>query len=172
GEDGFELYIPADKGGVVFDALLEKSTRDELAMCGLGCRDTLRLEARLHLYGQEMDETTNPFEAGLGWVVKLDKETPFVGQDALRALKAEGVSRRLRGLVIEGRGIIRPGHEIYLGERKVGHVTSGTYSPTLEQSIGLGYIDKDVADEPEVEVEVRGRRLNATITKKSFYTRK
>lgn len=172
GEDGFELYVPAGEGHVVFDALLEQSTREELALCGLGCRDTLRLEARLHLYGQEMDEGTDPFEAGLSWVVKLDKATPFVGQEALSKLKEQGVSRRLRGLIIEGRGIIRPGYDIFVGDHQVGKVTSGTYSPTLEHSIGLGYIDKDFADVPVVEVDVRGRRVEAMTTKKSFYSRK
>jgi aminomethyltransferase len=171
GEDGFELYVPTEGGPTVFDALMACSSRDELVLCGLGCRDTLRLEARLHLYGQEMDETIDPFEAGLSWVVKLDKQTPFVGQSALQRIKAEGVKRRLRGLVIEGRGIIRPGYDIFVGERRVGHVTSGTYSPTLEHSIGLGYIDIDHADLPHVEVDVRGRRLEATVTKKPFYSR-
>src|SRR5690554_2991976 len=81
GEDGFELYVPAQHAAAIFNAIVEETTREELALCGLGCRDTLRLEARLNLYGHEMDEETNPFEAGLSWVVKLDKSTPFVGQD-------------------------------------------------------------------------------------------
>ncbi|MBA2662947.1 MAG: glycine cleavage system aminomethyltransferase GcvT [Bradymonadaceae bacterium] len=172
GEDGFEIYVPAEHAGAVFDALIEATSREELALCGLGCRDTLRLEARLNLYGQEMDEQTNPFEAGLAWVVKLDKSTPFIGQQALTELKAAGPGRRLRGLVVEGRGIIRHGHDIFVDDQKVGVVTSGTYSPTLEQSIGLGYIDVEHAERAKVEVEVRGRRIAAAVTKKAFYSRK
>lgn len=172
GEDGFELYLPAEQGQVVFDALVEGTSRDELALCGLGCRDTLRLEARFNLYGQEMDEQTNPYEAGLGWVVKLDKQTPFVGQQALRRIKEEGVRRRLRGLVVEDRGIIRPGYPIFSGDVQVGVVTSGGYSPTLERSIGLGYFDVDHAELEQVEVEVRKKRLKTTVTKKPFYSRR
>lgn len=171
GEDGFELYVPAEHAAEIFDALVEQTTREELALCGLGCRDTLRLEARLNLYGQEMDETTNPLEAGLGWVVKLDKATRFVGQEALGQIKREGVRRRLRGFVVEGRGIVRSGCEIYAGDVKIGTLTSGTYAPTLERSIGLGYIDVDYADVEKVAIDVRGRRLEATVTTKPFYTR-
>lgn len=171
GEDGFELYVPAAHASTIFDALVEGTTREELALCGLGCRDTLRLEARLNLYGHEMDEQTNPFEAGLSWVVKLDKSTSFVGQDALKQIESEGVRRRLRGFVVEGRGIIRSECEIYLDGSKIGELTSGTYSPTLERSIGLGYIDVEHADASNVEIDVRGRRLAASVTNKPFYRR-
>jgi aminomethyltransferase len=171
GEDGFELYIPAAEGEIVFDALLDAGRDYDLQMCGLGARDTLRLEAKLHLYGNDIDETTNPFEAGLSWVVKLDKATGFVGRDALVDIKEQGVSRRLRGLVLQGRGVIRPGYDLYADGEKVGEVTSGTYSPTLEESIGLGYISVDHANDESVDVDIRGRRIPATLTKKPFYSR-
>ena len=108
GEDGVEIYIPAERAGEVFDALLEAGKAHDLALCGLGCRDTLRLEAKLHLYGQDMDDETNPFEAGLAWTVKLGKEGDFVGKQALVEAKAAGVSKRLRGLVVQDKGVIRP----------------------------------------------------------------
>ena len=171
GEDGFELYIPADEGETVFDAILQAGESYDLQMCGLGARDTLRLEAKLHLYGQDIDETTNPYEAGLSWVVKLDKETDFVGREALADIKEQGVSRRLRGLVLQGRGVIRPGYEIYADDEQVGEVTSGTFSPTLEESIGLGYIEVDHANDEVVDLDIRGRRVAATVTKKPFYSR-
>ena len=171
GEDGVEIYIPAERAGEVFDALLEAGKAHDLALCGLGCRDTLRLEAKLHLYGQDMDDETNPFEAGLAWTVKLGKEGDFVGKQALVEAKAAGVSKRLRGLVVQDKGVIRPGYEVYVGDEQVGVVTSGSYSPTLETSIGLAYIDVAFANHEEVEVAVRKRRLGATLTKKPFYTR-
>jgi len=122
-----------------------------------------------------MDDETDPFEAGLSWTVKLNKEGDFVGKDALLAAKERGVTRRLRGLVVEDKGVIRPGYEVYHGDQKIGEVTSGSYSPTLETSIGLAYIDAEVlrglGDEDRVEVAVRKRRLSAKLTKKPFYTR-
>lgn len=173
GEDGFELYIGAAGGGGarIFDALVEHGADHGLALCGLGARDTLRLEAKYLLYGQDITEETNPLEAGLGWVTKLDKETPFVGQQALRLIKEQGVSRRLRGLRVIGRGVIRPGYEIRLDGQTVGQVTSGSYSPLLETSIGMGYIDAAHAGAEEAEVEVRGRPLAVEVTRKAFYER-
>ncbi|MFP4598712.1 MAG: glycine cleavage system aminomethyltransferase GcvT [Persicimonas sp.] len=171
GEDGFELYIPAEQGEVVFDALLEAGEPFDMALCGLGARDTLRLESKFNLYGQDMDESTNPIEAGLSWIVKLDKDTPFVGQEALRRIKEEGPERRLRGLVLEGKGVIRHGYEILVGDEVVGEVTSGSWAPTLEESIGLGYIDTDFANEPVVDIQIRKRRVPANVTKKPFYKR-
>ncbi len=170
GEDGFELYVGVADGGAVFDAVMERGEEFGLQPCGLGCRDTLRLEAKLLLYGSDMDETTDPFEAGLGWVVKLDQAN-FVGRDALLKKKAEGVTRRLRGLVLRDRGVLRPHYPIMVGERTVGETTSGSYSPTLDKSIGLGWIEVDHANDDTVEVEVRGRRLTTEVTKSPFYKR-
>ena len=171
GEDGFELYAPSDRAAELFEPLLEAGESYEMALCGLGARDTLRLEAMLNLYGQDMTEQNNPYEARLGWTVKLDKETPFVGREALRAIKDEGPDKLLRGLVLEGRGVIRPDYDLYLEDRKIGRTTSGSYAPTLEQSIGLGYIDSDFADVSEVAVEIRNRRLPARLTNEPFYKR-
>jgi len=171
GEDGFELYIPVGSAEAVFDAVVEAGRAHEMAMCGLGCRDTLRLEAKLHLYGQDMDEDTNPYEAGLAWTVKLGKDEDFVGKQALERIKAEGVTRRLRGLVIEGRQAPRTGYAILAGGEEVGQVTSGTYSYTLEHSIGLGYVDVARANDEVVQVQIRKKMVDAKVVKKPFYVR-
>lgn len=171
GEDGFELYADSDDGIVLFDALVETGADYDMALCGLGARDTLRLEAMLNLYGQDMTEQNNPYEARLGWTVKLGKETPFVGREALRSIAERGPDKRLRGLVLEGRGVIRPDYDIYVDDQKVGRVTSGTYAPTLEESIGLGYIDSDYENASEVEIEIRSRRVPASVRDEPFYER-
>ncbi|MEM1349455.1 MAG: glycine cleavage system aminomethyltransferase GcvT [Myxococcota bacterium] len=171
GEDGFEVYAPVESAEVVFDALVAAGRGHGMAMCGLGCRDTLRLEAKLHLYGQDMDEGTNPYEAGLGWTVKLGKAQDFVGKRALERLKAQGVKRRLRGLVVQGRQAPRTGYAILADGAQVGHVTSGTYSYTLEQSIGLGYVDAAHANDEVVQVQIRAKTVDAKVVKKPFYVR-
>ncbi|RAL23573.1 glycine cleavage system aminomethyltransferase GcvT [Lujinxingia litoralis] len=170
GEDGFELYIPQG-GEAIFDMLVERYVPERLALCGLGARDTLRLEARLPLYGQELSTEVNPFEAGLGWVVKLNTGHDFVGKDALIAAKEAGVTRRLRGVRLQGRGVLRPGYPIFVNDTQVGQLTSGGFAPTLDASIGLGYIDIEHADVSAAEVEIRGRRLPVALTKKPFYSR-
>lgn len=171
GEDGFELYLPVSAGAPVFDALVEAGREHGLKLCGLGCRDTLRLEAKLPLYGQDLTDETNPLEAGLAWAVKLDTPDDFVGKAALLKVKAEGVTRRLRGFIVQDKGVIRPGYPIYVGDVQVGTVTSGTYSITLDKSIGLGYVQLDYVNEPTAHVEVRQRRLMALLTTKPFYKR-
>jgi len=171
GEDGFELYADAEEAGELFDALVDTGESYEMALCGLGARDTLRLEAMLNLYGQDMTEENNPYEARLGWTVELDKETPFVGREALRTIEERGPEKKLRGLVLEGRGVIRPDYDIYLEDERVGRVTSGTHSPTLEESIGLGYIQSDFANASEVDIEMRGRRVPARVQNEPFYER-
>ncbi len=170
GEDGFELYLPADDGVSVFDALVEDND-GSLTMCGLGARDTLRLEAGLLLHGQDIDESTTPLEAGLSWLVKFDKDSDFVGRDALQTQKDDGVERRLRGLVLEGRGVLRPGYDIEIDGRQVGTLTSGGLAPTLEASVGLGYIDVDCGDTDVVDVAIRSRRVEARIVDPPFYDR-
>ena len=173
GEDGFELYIPTSVGASVFDAVMEAGAAHGITPCGLGARDTLRLEAKMLLYGSDMDDDTDPFEAGLGWVVKLDKPGGFIGKEALERKKAAGVRRRLRGLILQDRGVLRPHYPIfaYAGDAAIGETTSGSYSPTLDQSIGLGWIAVDRANDDVVDVEVRGKRLRAAVTKKPFYKR-
>ncbi len=172
GEDGFEVYIPVAGVKAVFDGLMEAGTPVGMQLCGLGCRDTLRLESKFLLYGNDMNDETNPLEAGLGWVTKLDRATNFVGKSAIQAIKTAGVTRRLRGLVLQDRGVIRHDYPIFVGDKEAGIVTSGGYSPTLEQSIGLGYIAVEHCDAERVDIEIRGRRLSATTTKKPFYKRK
>lgn len=171
GEDGFEVYIPVAGAKAVFEGLMEAGAPVGMQLCGLGCRDTLRLESKFLLYGNDMTDDTNPLEAGLGWVTKLDRATDFVGKSAIQAIKSAGVTRRLRGLVLQDRGVMRHDYPIFVGDKEVGIVTSGGYSPTLEQSIGLGYIAVEHCDAERVDIEIRGRRLSATTTKKPFYKR-
>ena len=172
GEDGVEIYVPIDASDAVFTQVERAGRSFGLQMCGLGARDTLRLEARLHLYGQDLDDETNPIEAGLSWTVKLDTPTDFVGKNALQEIKARGPSRRLRGLeVTEDRGVIRHGYEVFDGEQPIGRVTSGGHSPTLGYSIGLAYLDVDAASLDHVDVAVRRKTLRAKVTKGAFYKR-
>lgn len=172
GEDGFELYIPRDAGADIFERLLKAGEAFDMHLCGLGARDTLRLEAKFNLYGQDMDAKTHPFEAGLGWTVKLNKQTPFVGQEALKKIKEAGLKRRLMGVILQGKGMLRPGYKLFSGEQQIGQLTSGSWAPTLEESIGLGYIDLAFVDAPAVEVQIRKRRVPARLTNKPFYQRK
>ena len=138
GEDGFELYVPADQGPAVWQAL--RAADPELLPIGLGARDTLRLEMKFALYGNDIDETTTPLEAGLGWTVKL-KGDDFIGRDALIAQKAAGLTRRLVAFTLDGRAPARAGYLVVNAEcLPIGHVTSGTRSPSLDQNIGLAYV--------------------------------
>jgi aminomethyltransferase len=168
GEDGFEVYIPVERANDVFDAIVAAGASD-LTMCGLGCRDTLRLEAKFPLYGNDLSDETNPLEAGLSWVVKLDKAEPFVGSEAIRRIKNEGVRRRLRGFILNGRGVPRPHYPIFDGEVQVGELTSGTWSPTLEVGIAMGYVNVGSLSSESIEVGIRKRRVSADLTRKPFY---
>jgi len=143
GEDGFEIYLSPDHASRVWTALLEAGTPDGLVPCGLGARDTLRLEMKYALYGHELTDETNPLEVGLGWITKMGK-ADFVGKDFLTQVKAQGPMRSLVGITGLGRGIPRQGYEIYDAEsnRCIGKVTSGTLSPTLKKPIGIGLIEK------------------------------
>ena len=174
GEDGFELFVPTEGTRAVWDACVQAGA----APIGLGARDTLRLEARLSLYGNDIDETTDPFEAGLGWVVKLDRgpDAPHcVGHDALVAAKAAGPTRKLVGFSVTSRGIVRPGAEVLddAGE-VVGRVTSGGVAPTVGGSIGLAYIPSAMADRTGAPLRLRqrGKELSATLVKGPFYRRR
>jgi aminomethyltransferase len=159
GEDGFEVMLGAEHAEAVWDAL-----RQNAQPAGLGARDTLRTEAGMALYGHEIDTTTNPYEARLGWVVSLGKE--FVGRDALAKLKEEGPARRLVGLLVEPGGVPRPGFPILSDGQPVGKLTSGTYSPSLKRNIGLGYAPVSVS--PPLAVEMRGKPVAADVTKLPF----
>ena len=171
GEDGFELYLdPADAPGI-WDRLMEAGAADGLEPAGLGARDTLRLEAGMALYGHEIDRTTTPWDAGLDWIVKLDKGE-FTGRAALVAAKERGVSRRLVGFEVTGRGIARQGHRLLSDGRDVGFVTSGTFSPTLEKALGMAYVETALAAPgTELAIDVRGKAVPARIVPLPFYKR-
>jgi len=172
GEDGFEIFVDTAAAGQLWDAMIA-SGRDQSAIpVGLGARDTLRLEAGMPLYGNELDRSTTPFEANLGRVVKLDKAGDFVGRTALEKVAREGVARRLVGLVVRGRGVARHGYPVLAGERRTGVVTSGTVSPTVGQAIAMAYVATgDAAPGTMLDVEVRGQRVPAEVVTLPFYRR-
>jgi len=173
GEDGVELFCDWEQAPILWQGLLDAGGDYGIEPIGLGARDTLRLDARLSLYGNDIDETTNPLEAGLGWVVKLDKPN-FVGKDALLAVKAAGLTRTLVGFEMTGRGIARHGYPLLDNEGKpFGVCTSGGPSPTLGKSIGLGYVPVAAsAVGTTILVDCRGKQIPATIVKPPFYKRK
>jgi len=169
GEDGFEVFIANADAAKVWDALLGAGRDAGIKPIGLGARDTLRLEARFSLYGNDIDETTDPIEAGLGWTCKLDKE--FTGRDVIAAKKAAGPKRKLAGLVIEG-GVARHGHEVTHDGDVVGRVTSGTYGPTVEKNIALAYVPTPLSKVgTALAVRIRGKDVPATVVKTPFYRR-
>jgi glycine cleavage system T protein (aminomethyltransferase) len=171
GEDGFEVFVEWARGPETWAALEDAGREHGLQPCGLGARDTLRLEAGMPLYGNELDRETTPFEAGLGRVVKLEKEVDFVGHEAL-AKAAEAPRKRLVGLRVTGRGIARHGHPLWVGDRRTGIVTSGTQSPTLSYPIAMGYVAPgDTEPGTIVEVEIRDARVGAEVVPLPFYKR-
>ncbi len=172
GEDGVELFCAPAHAPAIWRALIDLGRPLGLQPAGLAARDTLRLEARLSLYGNDIDETTNPIEAGLGWVVKLDKGD-FVGREALARVKAEGPARKLVGFEMAGRGIARHGYPILdTSGARVGVCTSGSPAPTLGKSIGLGYVPASMsAVGADLLVDCRGRSVEARVVKTPFYKR-
>ena len=146
-------------------------TEEGLKPCGLGARDTLRFEARLALYGQELTEDISPLEAGIGFAVKTDKEVDFIGKSSLRAQKEEGVKRKIVGIEVTGRGIPRHGYKVFSESGKeIGVVTSGTKSPTLNKSLGLALISAEYAKvDTQLKIEVRNKLIDAVIVKTPFY---
>ncbi len=171
GEDGWELFCANDDAPGLWSALLEEGKADGLVPVGLGARDTLRLEAALPLYGNDLDAETTPLEARLGWVVRLQKPS-FIGRDALLAQRARGIERTLCGFVLAERGIARSGYALQHAGANVGRVTSGTMSPTLGKAIGLGYVPPHCAEVgTALGVEIRGRVLGASVTSLPFYRR-
>ncbi len=173
GEDGFEVYLEAGHAAALWRRTLEVGG-DRVAPIGLGARDTLRLEAGMPLYGNDIDDTTDPFEAGLDFAVKLEKGD-FVGRDALIRRKKEGPTRRLRGFTVDGRRVARQGMDIRQGERVVGRITSGAPSPTLEVPIAMGYLASELTDTSggpeELHVDVRGRLEILKPTPLPFFSR-
>jgi aminomethyltransferase len=170
GEDGFELFVDDDNAVRLWDGLLELGREDGLKPCGLGARDSLRFEPCLALYGHEIDDNINPYEAKLGWVVKLNKGE-FLGSETLQQIKQDGVERKLAGFEITGRGIARGGYEIRnLDGERIGYVTTGMPSPTLGKNIGLGYVPAALAAEgSEFDVIIREKPVRARVVKTPFY---
>jgi len=172
GEDGFELFVDVDRVGAMWDAMLEAGRPFGQVPVGLGARDTLRLEAGMPLYGNELDRATNPFEAGLGRVVKLAKPSDFTGRDALEAVVRDGIRRRLVGLVLRERGIARHGYPVLDADGVTGVVTSGTMSPTLGTAIAMAYVAPAHAEPGTMlAVEIRGARVAAEVVPLPFYKR-
>jgi aminomethyltransferase len=171
GEDGFELYLDAKDALHVWYELLEKGKDLGVKPVGLGARDSLRLEMKYALYGNDIDETTNPFEAGLGWTVKL-KKREFVGKKALEQIKADGPERTLVGFELSDRGIARAGYAVMKDGKKIGEVKSGTMGPTVEKAIGTAYVPAQYAEPgTQFEIEIRGKPVKATVVKTPFYTK-
>lgn len=163
GEDGFELMLPIGEVDRVWRALVVNGVRP----CGLGARDTLRLEAAMNLYGSDMDETLSPLESGLAWTVALaPADRDFIGRDALEALLARGSLRRFVGLVLDAKGVLRGHQKLFDGEREIGEITSGGFSPTLERSIALARVAHDAG--ARLTVDIRGKRLPVQCVKPPF----
>ncbi len=163
GEDGFEIMLPATEAERVWKALNSAG----VTSCGLGARDTLRLEAGMNLYGSDMDESTHPFESGLGWTVALEpRERAFIGREALEAIRARGPQRKLVGLLLEGRGVLRSHQKVVVADAGEGEITSGTFSPTLERSIALARVP--AAAGASVQVDIRGKLHEARIVRPPF----
>jgi aminomethyltransferase len=173
GEDGFEIFVAPDVAPALWGRLMEVGGSRGLVPAGLGARDTLRLEARLCLYGNDMDETTTLVEAGLGWTVSVDEaKGDFVGRAVLEAQKKNGAPRKLVGFEMVGRGIARHGYPVILDNEPAGAVTSGSYAPFLQKNIGLCYLPAARATVGTAfEVDVRGRRVAATVVPTPFYKR-
>jgi aminomethyltransferase len=170
GEDGFELYFAAQDGDKVWDAVFGAGEEFDIEPIGLGARDTLRMEMKYALYGNDIDKTTNPIEAGLSFVTALDKQGGFIGSEVLRRVHEDKPSRRLVCLQMTGGGIPRPHYKIFAGGDEVGEVTSGTMSPSLGTGIAIGYVRRKHAKAgTELTVDIRGTKMPAIVIKPPFY---
>lgn len=168
GEPGFELYFENKHAEQIWEKVFEAGKEFSIEPIGLGARDSLRLEKKMCLYGNDIDQTTNPIEATLGWITKLDSED-FIGKDAIVKIKENGINRKLVAFVLNDSGFPRKDYEIYKNDEKIGHVTSGTVSPILEKGIGLGYVKKEHSKiETEIEIKVRNKFISAKIIKPPF----
>ena len=171
GEDGYEVFVPPASAERVWDAIIAAGKGAGVIPVGLGARDTLRLEASMRLYGNDVDETTTVLEADLEWIVGW-KKADFIGADALRRQKQDGVRRKLSGFEVLDRAIARHGYDAYVGGEKAGVVTSGTHTPYLKKAIGMAYLPVDAsAAGTEFEIDVRGRRVRAQVVAMPFYKR-
>jgi len=172
GEDGFEIYTTHSQPEKIWDAILEEGKKYGLKPAGLGARDTLRLEAKMMLYGNDIDETTTVLEADLGWMVKFDKPD-FLGKEALLKQKNEGIKRKIVGFEIKGRGIARPHYPVFINGNKVSEVTSGTFAPYLKKSIGLTYLPIEYTEiGTQFEIGIRDNLVKAEVVPTPFYKRK
>ncbi|HET9830072.1 MAG TPA: glycine cleavage system aminomethyltransferase GcvT [Vicinamibacterales bacterium] len=171
GEDGFELFVPPQQADRVWQAILASGEPHGLIPCGLGARDTLRLEAGMRLYGNEIDETTTALEADLGWIVAWNKGQ-FVGAETLRAQKVGALTRKLIGFELTDPGVARHGYDVYVDGSRIGKVASGTQTPTVKKSIGMTYVPIAFAGHgQEFEIDIRGRRAHARVVPLPFYRR-
>lgn len=172
GEDGFEIYTESEYAESIWNLLLEYGRDEGLLPAGLGARDTLRLEASLPLYGQEISQHITPLEAGITRFVKFDKDE-FIGKDALVRQKEEGISRKLVGFEMMEKGIPRSHYDVFVGGKTAGFVTSGSYSPTLNKTIGLAMVGKEFSKEgEEIDIAIRNRKIKARVVKTPFYNKK
>lgn len=170
GEDGFEIYTDAAHIGELWDKLLEIGAEHGLKPVGLGARDTIRLEAGMMLYGNDMDETVTPYEVVYGWITSLDKE--FVGREALKKQKESGLKRKLVGFEMQDRGIARHGYRVLRDGRDIGEVTSGTFAPTVNKAIGMAFVPFDLKEPgTEIDIQIRNKLAKARIVKLPFYKR-
>ncbi len=171
GEDGFEVYADAGHAEQIWNKLLESGKADGILPCGLAARNTLRLEAAMSLYGHELSDDINPFEANLGWITKL-KKGEFVGSDVLADKKEKGIVRRIAGFEMTQPGIARDGFDVYIADKRVGYVTSGSPAPFLKKNIGLAFLPVEFANEgQEIKIDVRGKHLSAKVVPTPFYKR-
>jgi aminomethyltransferase len=171
GEDGFEIFCSPDKAPALWNRIREIGG-DHVTLAGLGARDTLRLESKMVLYGNDIDQTTTVLEADLEWIIKWDKGD-FIGRTALWNQKENGVDRKIAGFELLDRGIARHGYDAFVGDKKVGAVTSGTYAPYMKKAIGLLYLPEEYAAvDQEFEIDVRGKRLKSRVVPTPFYRRK
>ncbi|EDL63572.1 glycine cleavage system aminomethyltransferase GcvT [Bacillus sp. SG-1] len=172
GEDGFEIYCPSESASSLWRDILKAGEQEGILPCGLGARDTLRFEANLALYGQELSADITPIEAGIGFAVKVDKEADFLGKETLKSQKKEGSPRKLVGIEMLERGIPRHGYKVFLNNEEIGEVTTGTQSPTLKKNIGLALIKTEhSALDTELHVEIRNKKLKAKVVPTPFYKR-
>lgn len=170
GELGFELYFKVNRSNadILWDAVFDSGKKFGIMPIGLGARDTLRLEMGFCLYGNDIDQTTNPLEAGLGWITKLQKGD-FIGKEAILSSKAKGLKKKLVGFTLNEKNVPRHGYSILADGSKVGHVTSGTFSPTLQQGIGMGYISTEYVQlGKRILIDVRGKQVEAAIVEPPF----
>ena len=171
GEDGFEIYLPPEKGEALWEELFKAGETEGISPAGLAARNTLRMEMKYPLYGNDITEETTPLEAGLGWIVKFG--TGFIGENRLREIKAEGIKRKLIGFEMVDAGIAREGYPVVVGGEKSGSVTSGGYAPSLDKSIGLAYVPVEFSDiGGSLSIEIRGRRREAKIVSTPFYKKR